>query len=340
MRLQSTTGFHHVTLVVADPRRTLRFYGRTLGLRLLKRSPPYADRGSYQLYFLAGADAPETLLTFFAWPGSSRGQFGVGGVHHVALDVATLEAQLKWKRWLVDRNVAVAGPFNRGYFGSIYFRDPDGHILEIATHGPGYGVDEPMDALGRQDVTPPGAELRGARNDSAIAARTWPEPVTAISSDMALTGIHHVSTITDDLVRMDDFLGETLGLSLIKRTFNQDARDTRHWFWAHYDGHMVTPHSALTAFGWPGSDLRARSGTGQAHHIAFRAGDEDDQLAWRDHLQSLGIGVSPVVDRHLFSSIYFSAPDGLLIELATDWQECEGSLAATVAPASRPNRRQ
>src|SRR5678816_4393808 len=102
-----------------------------------------------------------------------------------------------------------------------------------------------MDALGRRDVTPPGAELRGARNDSAIAARTWPEPVTEISPDMTLTGIHHVSTITDDLVRMNDFLGETLGLSLIKRTFNQDARDTRHWFWAHYDGHTVTPHSAL-----------------------------------------------------------------------------------------------
>src|SRR5678816_2843723 len=191
MTLQSTSGFHHITLVVADPRRTLRFYGRVLGLRLLRRSPFDADRGSYQLYFRAGADVSETLLTFFAWPGSPRGQWGVGGVHHVALGVATPEAQLKWKRWLVERNVGVAGPFNRGYFRSIYFRDPDGHVLEIATLGPGYDVDEPMDALGRRDVTPPGAELRGARNDSAIAARTWPEPVTEISPDMTPVSYTH-----------------------------------------------------------------------------------------------------------------------------------------------------
>jgi glyoxalase family protein len=57
---------------------------------------------------------------------------------------------------------------------------------------------------------------------------------------------------------------------------------------------------------------------GQTHHIAFRAADEQEQLAWRDRLELLGIGVSPVVDRSYFRSIYFSAPDGLLIEIATD----------------------
>jgi glyoxalase family protein len=61
-----------------------------------------------------------------------------------------------------------------------------------------------------------------------------------------------------------------------------------------------------------------REGVGQTHHIAFRAGSADEQRAWRDHLQSLDIDVTPVLDRTYFTSIYFRAPDGLLLEIATD----------------------
>jgi glyoxalase family protein len=52
--------------------------------------------------------------------------------------------------------------------------------------------------------------------------------------------------------------------------------------------------------------------------VAFRAKDATEQLAWRDHLLSIGLNVSPVMDRQYFQSIYFSAPDGQLLEIATD----------------------
>jgi glyoxalase family protein len=313
-----TAGFHHVTLVAADTRRTVRFYRDVLGLRLIVRSENVEDRGAYHLCFGAERGEPGTLLAFYEWPDAHKGQWGVGGVHHVALGVATAEAQLQWKRWLGEHGVGVSGPFNRGYFHSIYFRDPDGQILEIATEGPGYAVDEPADALGQRDVTPPSAELKDRRDEAVIAARTWPHPVVEIADDMRLTGIHHVSTITDDLERMGDFLSATLGLTLIKRSFNQDARDTRHWFWGVYDGHTVAPHSSLSSFGWPGSEFQARPGTGQVHHVAFRAADDEEQLLWRDRLESLGVGVSGPFDRGHFRSMYFTAPDGLLLEIATD----------------------
>jgi glyoxalase family protein len=314
----ATAGFHHVTLVAADTQRTVHFYRDLLGLRLIVHGENVEDRGAYNLCFGAERGEPGTLLAFYEWPDVHKGQWGVGGVHHVALGVASPEAQLQWKRWLGEHGVGVSGPFNRGYFRSIYFRDPDGHILEIATEGPCYAVDEPADALGRRDVTPPLAELRGRRDDAVIAARNWPEPVLEISDPMRLTGIHHVSTITDDLERMDDFLSATLGLTLIKRTFNQDARDTRHWFWGVYDGHTVAPHSSFSCFGWPGSEFQAHAGTGQVHHVAFRAADDDEQLAWRDRLESLGVGVSGPFNRGHFRSMYFTAPDGLLLEIATD----------------------
>jgi len=91
-----------------------------------------------------------------------------------------------------------------------------------------------------------------------------------------------------------------------------------HYFWADYDGATVGPHSALTLFGWPGSRYLARPGAGQTHHIAFRARDDDEQEAWREHLLSMGVEVSPVMERSYFRSIYFRSPDGLLLEIATD----------------------
>jgi glyoxalase family protein len=62
----------------------------------------------------------------------------------------------------------------------------------------------------------------------------------------------------------------------------------------------------------------SQPGVGQTHHIAFRVPDRATQLEWREHLLSIGVDVSPVMDRTYFESIYFRAPDGLLLELATD----------------------
>jgi glyoxalase family protein len=135
---------------------------------------------------------------------------------------------------------------------------------------------------------------------------------------MALDGMHHISAITHDVEQANDFLHEALGLRLVKRTFNQDAPDMPHWFWAAYDGQTVAPHSSFTLFGFPPRGKVARGGVGQTHHVAFRAAGDEQQLEWRDHLLSLGVQVSPVMDRDYFRSIYFQAPDGLLLEIATD----------------------
>jgi glyoxalase family protein len=317
MRL-TTQGFHHITMVSADARRTLRFYRDVLGLGLVKRTVNFDDPGSYHLYFGDEAGRPGTLLTFFEWPGARRGGWGVGGVHHLALGVATEEAQLKWKRRLTDAGIPVSGPFDRGWFRSIYFTDRDGQILELATRGPGYAIDEPADRLGEAVILPKSSQLRGQRDEAGIAAATWPEPVPEITADMALEGIHHITGLTPDIERAHNFYTSALGLRLVKKSVNQDDPSTPHWFWARYDGGGVGAHSAWTLFGWPGSTYRAREGAGQTHHVAFRARDDEEQRAWQDHLRSLGVEVSEVLDRSYFRSVYFRAPDGLLLEIATD----------------------
>ena len=143
----STRGFHHITMVSRDAARTLAFYGGVLGLDLVKRTVNFDDPGAYHLYFGDGGGQPGTILTFFESPHARPGQPGVGGVHHLALGVASADAQLKWKRRLVDAGIPVSGPIDRGYFKSLYFEDPDGQILEIATAGPGYAIDEAPDAV-------------------------------------------------------------------------------------------------------------------------------------------------------------------------------------------------
>lgn len=313
-----TAGFHHITMVSRNAPRTLAFYGGLLGIPLVKKTVNFDDPGAYHLYFGDGKGNPGTILTFFEWPQTRKGAWGVGGIHHLALGVGSSEAQLKWKRRLTDARVPVSGPYDRGYFTSIYFQDPDGQVLEIATRGPGYGIDEPMDALGSRLVVPPATRMPEGRDESGIREMVHPEAVPTIQPDMVLEGIHHITGITDDMQQAHEFYEAALGLKLVKKTLNQDDGKTEHWFWANYDGKKVGPHSALTLFAWPGSDHRSRPGAGQTHHIAFRAPSGEAQEEWREHLLAMGVEVSPVMERKYFRSIYFRAPDGLLLEIATD----------------------
>jgi glyoxalase family protein len=223
-----------------------------------------------------------------------------------------------WKRRLNDAGVAVGGPYDRGYFHSIYFQDPDGQILEIATAGPGYQFDEPIESLGSAFIRPQDQRLRGHRNEVAIHRANFPDPVPEITDAMVIQGIHHVTGITDGIEEADRFYREALGLRLVKNTVNQDDESSPHLFWANYDGTRVLPHSSMTLFGWPAGARPSRPGIGQTHHIAFRAESDEELLVWQDRIASLGIVVSEVHDQGFFRSLRFAAPDGLQVEIASD----------------------
>jgi glyoxalase family protein len=313
-----TTGFHHVTMVTRDATANLAFYRDLLGFPLVKKTVNFDRPDTYHLYYGRAGGAPGTLLTFFEWPQAPRGVWGVGGIHHIALSTRDEQTQLKWKRWLTSHGVAVSGPLPRGYFKSIYFTDPDGQILEIATEGPGFAIDEPADALGQRLIEPDANRLPGGRDEAAIRALTYPEPIDRLSPDMTLDIIHHVTGFTDDLTAAHEFYTGTLGLSLVKQSLNQDDPDTKHFFWANYDGATVRPASDMTMFGWSPRSRHAREGVGQTHHVAFRAADEQQLGAWREELLGSGHKVSDIKDRNYFKSIYYATHDGLIIEIATD----------------------
>ncbi|MFT4038198.1 MAG: VOC family protein [Thermomicrobiales bacterium] len=307
-------GIHHLTAISADAQRTVDFYSGLLGQRLVKQTVNFDDPASYHLYFADEEHGPGAI-TFFAWPGAPRGNYGIGGTHHVAYSTRDRDTLRQWKRWLADNGVAVTGPYDRVYFESIYFTDPDGLIIEIATAGPGWTVDETPDELGSQVKPPPIETTAHHRDEAAIAADTWPEPVAAPTPEMRLQQMHHITAIGSDASRTEAFFTGALGLRTVKRTLNFDNPDSPHLYFAASD---AAPGTIITYFAYPHGAMRPfRLGAGMTHHFALRVPDENALIAWRDTLNGMGVPTTDVKDRVYFKSIYMHDPDGQVVELAT-----------------------
>ncbi|MFP3941752.1 MAG: ring-cleaving dioxygenase [Thermoanaerobaculia bacterium] len=132
-------GIHHVTAIATDPRRTLDFYTRVLGLRLVKRTVNFDDPGTYHLYFGDDLGRPGTVLTFFPWPLARRGIRGVGQATATAFSVPAGSLGF-WQERLRGEGVAVEEPAERfGGEEGFAFQDPDGLKLELVAHE---GADE------------------------------------------------------------------------------------------------------------------------------------------------------------------------------------------------------
>lgn len=311
-------GLHHITLVCSNAQKTIDFYTRVLGQRLVKKTVNFDDPGSYHLYFGDETGRPGTAITYFEWVRAPKGRPGIGGTHHYAMRVADMDGLLQWKRRLTDLGHPVDGPYDRHYFTSIYFRDPDGVIIEIATDGPGWAVDEAPEAIGAEFREPPPEMVVRYRDEGRIAVTSWPEPVPDISPGMALSqGMHHITAISSDIKRTHAFFAGVLGLRRVKMTANFDDPSSAHWYWGVEDGR---PGTVITYFERDPRIARyhrVRMGVGQTHHYAFAVPDEETQLAFRERLIESGHRVSPVMDRIYFKSIYTNDPDGHIVELAT-----------------------
>ena len=77
---------------------------------------------------------------------------------------------MRWAERLNKLRVPNSGKVDRFWFRSLYFREPNGILFEIASDGPGFGVDEPMDRLGEKLVLPPFLEGRRAEIEAGLKA--------------------------------------------------------------------------------------------------------------------------------------------------------------------------
>jgi glyoxalase family protein len=99
-------------------------------------------------------------------------QQGAGGVHHVAFRTPDEESYHAWTKRLTDFGINHSGEIDRFYFRSLYFREPNGILFEIATDGPGFATDEAMETLGEKLALPPFLEPRRREIEAGLKPLT------------------------------------------------------------------------------------------------------------------------------------------------------------------------
>jgi glyoxalase family protein len=119
-----------------------------------------------------GAGALVDVAADLRAPGLQAG----GTVHHIAFRAPDRQTQARWRQGLVEAGMQVTEILDRQYFTSIYFREPGGVLLEIATDQPGFAVDEPLLELGRSLKLPPWLEPSREQIAAALPPLRVDEP--------------------------------------------------------------------------------------------------------------------------------------------------------------------
>src|SRR5690606_31939209 len=132
------------------------------------RDYPSPDGEGQVHVFEMGDGGAAAELHVAVQPGLPVARQGAGAVHHVAFRVPDKPALTEWTSRVSGFRVPNSGEVERYYFRSLYFREPGGNLFEIATDGPGFAVDEPIDALGERLSLPPFLENRRAEIEANL----------------------------------------------------------------------------------------------------------------------------------------------------------------------------
>jgi glyoxalase family protein len=138
-------GFHSVRAYTDDSDRSRGLLEETLGFEPIGQNE-WEARGERRGGFYAYDEAPDE-------PGIG----GAGTVHHVAW-ASPMNEHEAWRERVAEAGVRPTPIIDRFYFRSIYFREPSGVLFEIATLGPGFTADEPLETLGERLALPPNFE--------------------------------------------------------------------------------------------------------------------------------------------------------------------------------------
>ncbi|HEX6507226.1 MAG TPA: ring-cleaving dioxygenase [Chloroflexota bacterium] len=272
-------GIHHVTAVSGSGPANLEFYTRVLGLRLVKKTVNQDVPDTYHLFYGDEKGSPGTEMTFFEWPNVPQHAPGAGDVSAVSFVVPGEEA-LRWWQQRFDREGVSHGEIEqRGERSVLPFTDPEGQRLELV-------------AGERAGITP------------------WKD--SPVPEEYAIHGFAAVTMVVRRADPTSHVLRDLLG-------FRQSREDTLG------EGRQVLVFE--TGAGGLGAEVHvvvqpelpfAQTGIGGVHHVAFRTPNDEEHRAWREQLAQAGLGVTPVIDRYYFRSIYFREPGGVLFEIATD----------------------
>jgi len=156
-------GVHHITLVGADRQTSIDFWEGVLGMPFIFEQPNFDKPAENHLYFDPGDGR---LITVFTdenrKPDPARTSTEVGAVHHIAFAVSRATFQQAVGR-LDKRGIAHSGVKDRGFMDSIYFEDPLGLTMELASYR-----FEPPACCTHGEVLHEAHKVRLERGDAAI----------------------------------------------------------------------------------------------------------------------------------------------------------------------------
>jgi catechol 2,3-dioxygenase-like lactoylglutathione lyase family enzyme len=178
MRKLQTQGVHHITLVGADRKSTIDFWEGVLGMPFIFDQPNLDAPEEGHLYFDPGDGRLITIFTNEARkPDPTPNPVEIGDVHHIAFNVSHATFAQAVER-LAERGIANSGPKDRGFMDSIYFRDPLGQLLELAS----YRFDPPAGRT-HAEVLLEAHHIRVARGDYNITEEHLADAIEAMIRD-------------------------------------------------------------------------------------------------------------------------------------------------------------
>jgi glyoxalase family protein len=154
-------GLHGVRLLERHLAPTATFLTQGLGFRMA------AEEQGWRRYTV-GEGGSGRVLDLQASPDRPRGEWGVGSVHHIAWRVPDDSAERAAQERILEAGRRPTEVIDRFWFKSVYFTEPGGALFEIATDGPGFGVDEAPAELGTSLVLPPWLEPRRAGIEAGL----------------------------------------------------------------------------------------------------------------------------------------------------------------------------
>lgn len=169
-------GVHHITLVGADKQTSMEFWEGVMGFPFVFEQPNLDDKDENHLYFEPGDGRLITIFTHESRKPTGKGTPRVpGAVHHIAFNMSQNAFEEALDR-LEVRNIIHSGVKDRGFMDSIYFRDPLGLTIELATY-----KFTPPDGIDHSAVLKRAFEIRQAAGDYAIEEKHLAQAVTELS---------------------------------------------------------------------------------------------------------------------------------------------------------------
>jgi glyoxalase family protein len=301
-------GIHHLTAISANIRENHRFYTKTLGMRLVKRSVNQDDVSAYHLFYADAKGNPGTDLTFFDWP-MPQERRGTRAITRTHLRVAGSDALEWWARQLRDGGVTASDVIERDGRATLDLEDSEGQRISLVDDG------------GAGDAHP------------------WER--SPVPSEYQIRGLGPIVLSVPVLRSTDLMLRESLNMRAVREYQHPDnPKQTVHVYEMGPGGPRAELHIAVQP------DLPvAHQGAGGVHHVAFRTPTFDEYERWAKRLNELRIPNSGPIDRYWFRSLYFREPNGILFEIASDGpgfsvDENEATLGEKIvlAPFLEPQR--